>query len=132
MQAVCIGSRPPGGKQTGEHMSSIRPQSPREYTLYGVAALAVTTAGGVLTAWLMRPSPPPEVSKEDLLAVRVLVGELRDVIDADRFAANKREWFVDQAFCALGVRPPTGCAQLSLHPSPMGSSTAPKIQPRLE
>lgn len=63
-------------------------------------------------------------------ATRLRTGELQDALDKAATAARARTSWEDVAWCAVGVRAPSGCAEVELLPRPMKRSTAPPIQVR--
>jgi hypothetical protein len=111
-------------------------------TLLGVVA-------SVLIAWLARP-PDSETAHQaretaqelakakttletqatELASLRVKLGELRDELGKANTAAADRTNWEDVAWCAVGVKSPSGCAEIELLPRPMRGSTAPPIQVR--
>lgn len=64
------------------------------------------------------------------VATRLRTGELQDALDKAQAAAQSRILWEDVAWCAVGVRAPSGCTEVELLPRPMRSSRAPPIQIR--
>lgn len=71
-----------------------------------------------------------ETAKADVEALRLKLGALRDDLGKATHDAEQRTNWEDVAWCAVGVKSPSGCAEIELLPRPMRGSSAPPIQVR--
>jgi hypothetical protein len=128
-------------------VNSMRRAADNRWTPAAITTLLGVVAS-VLIAWLARPDSESarqaretaqelakakttlETQTTELASLRVKLGELRDDLGKANTAAADRTNWEDVAWCAVGVKAPSGCAQVELLPRPMRGSTAPPIQVR--